>query len=261
MVAFVFIFICFLTEVQSFFLPSRRAVFKSVFVNTHSNSATRLRASEDDLLNNWDSKLMYKLRPKTEDVARFSGDQTDNSSIMEWLKQQGWTNGLSKAAIHSEAKFFKKYFVLDDSGSMQTNDGHILVAGTMPFTQRFVKCSRWKELIESVKFHAKLADAIQVDTEFSFLNSASPFTVGNDSSSKCSPGSKLSQANDIIKSAEAGGGTPLCKQINEIEKNIRSNLSNINIAKQCASITIMTDGEATDGDLLQALQKLKGLPV
>ena len=47
---------------------------------------------------------------------------------------------------------------------MSTNDGQRLVASANTF--RLVKCTRWTELCESMRFHASLAQAIQV-----YLNS------------------------------------------------------------------------------------------
>ena len=61
--------------------------------------------------------------------------------------------------------------------------------------------------------------------------------------------------------ASPDGGTPLCKQIREVEKDIRSNLNKIKAAKQKVAVTIFTDGSATDGDIRDALKGLSSLPV
>lgn len=215
--------------------------------------------TEESLIE-WDAKLRNRLKPQGEKSATLS-ERADPKGTLKWLKEKAWTPGLINTVYDSKAQYFKKYFVLDNSGSMQANDGHILGSGLMPFTQRLIKCSRFQELLESVKFHTKLGDCIQVDSEFRFLNDHEPFSVGNDETTKTTPGKSLLAATGISSKASADGGTPLCKQINAIEKAVRASLNTIRNNNQKVSVTIITDGEPSDGDLRRALQGLKGLPV
>lgn len=44
---------------------------------------------------------------------------------------------------------------------------------------RLVQCSRWAEVADSLRFHAGLADAVALPTEFRLLNGAPPMIIGN----------------------------------------------------------------------------------
>ena len=64
--------------------------------------------------------------------------------------------GLREAVLNGIKKTPIRFIIVDDSGSMVTNDGHRLVGvGT---NTRSVSCSRWTELIDAMKFHAGLAE-------------------------------------------------------------------------------------------------------
>lgn len=62
---------------------------------------------------------------------------------------------------------------------MSTSDGKRLVTTRQGI--RVVKCTRWVELSESIKFHAKLAAAVSLPSEFRFLNRAEPIIIGGQS--------------------------------------------------------------------------------
>lgn len=72
-----------------------------------------------------------------------------------------------------------RFFICDDSGSMSTSDGKRLVTTRQGI--RVVKCTRWVELGEAIKFHANLAAAVNLPTEFRFLNGAAPVIIGGQS--------------------------------------------------------------------------------
>ena len=56
------------------------------------------------------------------------------------------------------------------------------------------------------------------------------------------------------------GGTPLCKHIHEITAAIRHQENYLRANNQKAVVIIATDGQPTDGDIVQALNGLKSLP-
>jgi hypothetical protein len=55
---------------------------------------------------------------------------------------------------------------------MSINDGHQLVATGKGM--KAISCSRWQELMDGMKFHAKLAEVSGSMTEFRLLNGAPP---------------------------------------------------------------------------------------
>lgn len=101
-----------------------------------------------------------------------------------FLTSKGWSEGLQDFLIHNVAtKLPYRFFICDDSGSMVTSDGKRLYnntsgnnRGTPP---KIVKCSRWAELVDALRFHVSLAEAMNLHSEFRLLNgSAQPVIVG-----------------------------------------------------------------------------------
>jgi hypothetical protein len=101
------------------------------------------------------------------------------------------------------------------------------------YYRRPAKCSRWKELITALQFHAEVAHRGCIPSEFRFLNAASPLQIGYDVSQ---PADNFEVLRGLLNDGSPGGGTPLV-------------------------IVIATDGEASDGDVRDALRPLKDLPV
>jgi hypothetical protein len=58
-----------------------------------------------------------------------------------------------------------------------------------------------------------------------------------------------------------GGGTPLCHHIREVTKEIQRLEVGLRASGQKALLVIASDGEASDGDVTQAMRPLKNLPV
>jgi hypothetical protein len=122
---------------------------------------------------------------------------------------------------------------------------------------RMIKCSRWVELCEALKFHVNFARQARAPTEFRFLNGAPPIRVG------------LADADDQFRyealmgvlDGSPAGGTPLCRHIREVVSQIRLNENELRSAGQKACLIIATDGESSDGDIAAAMAPLKDLPV
>lgn len=119
-----------------------------------------------------------------------------------------------------------------------------------------VPCTRWKELVDIVKFQAGLSKASNALTEFRLLNNAAPIVVGN-------PTDQASYQHlcQVMDTTGPSGGTPLCRHINEIATQVRAMESQLRANGHKAAIIIATDGEASDGDVAAALRPLHALPV
>ena len=55
------------------------------------------------------------------------------------------------------------FWIIDNSGSMQTQDGHKIITTTTTTTGntnklQFMTCSRWKEMVQTVDYHVNLAE-------------------------------------------------------------------------------------------------------
>ena len=120
-----------------------------------------------------------------------------------------------------------------------------------------IKCSRWKELAETIKFHVNLAKYAKAPTEFRFLNGASSISIGYPDDNDSENSNLLLAVLDDM----AGGGTPLCQHIRGVIQSIRLIEDELRLNGQKACLIIATDGESSDGDIAEAMRPLKDLPV
>jgi hypothetical protein len=215
----------------------------------------------------------------------------------EYLTSHKWPLGLQLALIKSLKKIPIRFIITDDSGSMMTNDGHRLI-GQGTKNVKMIQCTRWSELTSSLKFHAELAHASKAPTEFRLLNNSEPILVGMP---KDLDGKALEAALNVfschlltfvylIAICRSSRSRPLDRHLyvttsgrscvrfrfsfiphifspsmttfspsntpslQEMESQLREN-------KQQACVVIATDGEATDGDIAEAMKPLQYLPV
>lgn len=166
----------------------------------------------------------------------------------------GWPQGLVSTFIKGCKKIPIRFFVVDDSGSMSTNDGKRIVHSGQ--ISKIISCTRWAELSDSLKFHATLAETAQVPTEFRLLNGADPVMVGLGDDM----GEGLKFAMEVFDEAPAGQ-TPLCEHISCVIAAIRSLEADLRANNQKAAVIIATDGESTDGSVADAMRPLQHLPV
>ena len=92
-----------------------------------------------------------------------------------------------------------------------------------------------------MRFHAELANAAGVLTEFRLLNGAPPIIVGRPDG-----GENMRVLHGLL-SGSPGGGTPLCRHINEVIAQIRVMEPHLRANGQRAVVVIATDGESSDG--------------
>ena len=71
--------------------------------------------------------------------------------------------------VHACEAFPLRIFVIDNSGSMNTFDGHRLVADAAG-RAKMCPCSRRDELLDSLAWHARAAAGLGAPTEFKLLN-------------------------------------------------------------------------------------------
>jgi hypothetical protein len=133
----------------------------------------------------------------------------------EFMTQNDWPVGLQSGLIRSCQKFPMRYFIIDDSGSMCTNDGR-RVAGTGS-NAKVIQCTRWAELVSGLKFHAELSERLGCVSEVRLLNGADPCMVGLGDDD----GEGLRFAQSAFDDSP-GGQTPLCKHICAVVESLTS---------------------------------------
>jgi len=115
-------------------------------------------------------------------TGRSSGRQASSLSATEdstdidlngKLRNMGFSNGLREHMICDSLMTEKRFWILDNSGSMASPDGRrLIIPKSSGQPQQLSLCTRrWKELQETAIYHAQLAGILQVPTEFCFLNS------------------------------------------------------------------------------------------
>ena len=193
----------------------------------------------------WPTLLKKKI------IDRF-GKDVDAEATSSFLSD--WPEGLKQTIYQSCKKVAIRLFIVDDSGSMTANDGKMIDHERT----KMIKCTRWKELSESILFMAELSERLQAPSEIRLLNGADPIVVGigkdgggNDS---------LAFVKEVL-SDEPAGQTPLCAHINAIVSQIITIKDILLANKQKAAVIICTDGESSDGDVAKALKPLTFLPV
>lgn len=167
--------------------------------------------------------------------------------------------GIAKQFNESAETFARRFWIVDNSGSMATSDGHILIEGSAG-VEGMVSCSRWEELGSSILWHAQMASKLEVPTEFRLLNppgmrAAQIVHVGH--------GNERQEMSEIQKAMGAGptGRTPLCKHINEVVAEVREIADDLRNAGKKALVVVASDGASTDGDVARALRPFHDLPV
>jgi len=186
-------------------------------------------------------------------------DQSDDHNLLESFPEL--PAGLAQAFLDASESAPRRYWIVDNSGSMMTSDGHRRVSAARG-RERFVQCSRWHELRETVLFHADLARRAGTRAEFVLLNAVrrerravKEFTVGGGGDAE----SELALARNVM-SAEPSGGTPLCAAIREVARRVAACSEELRARGEVAVVVIASDGEASDGDVRDALRALAALP-
>jgi hypothetical protein len=87
-----------------------------------------------------------------------------------YLKTTQLPAGIQEELLSSCEQFPLRIWIIDNSGSMNTEDGKRVVrAGA---SESLVGCTRWEELGDTLKWHASVAAHLAAPTEFRLLNPA-----------------------------------------------------------------------------------------
>lgn len=186
-----------------------------------------------------------------------------------FLTDREFPEGLQRSMLRRLAQCPKRFIIMDDSGTMLKGDGHQMVKVVDHAVighigefvdKRIVPCSRWTEMVETVRFQAGLAHACKAPSEFRFLNAGRPFIIGaSDGTSDKNLGMLLNHVGD--DGPGPSGATPLCRHIAAVIESIKAMEAGLREMMQKVVIIIQTDGAATDGDLKEAMAPLHDLPV
>ena len=198
-----------------------------------------------------------------------------NSHEIDTLKSQGYTNGLIQSIARNNMTFPLRIWVVDNSGSMTINDGHRMVETANKQDVKFVNCSRWAEIRETVEYHAQIAALLEAPTVFRLLNDPGRM-CGPQQFSIAERGPEyiaedLNVALTTMRQATPSGVTPLAEHVREIRENVVAMQDNLERNGQKVVVVLATDGlpsdssgitsRATRREFENALRSLEGLPI
>jgi hypothetical protein len=180
-----------------------------------------------------------------------------------------WPPGFPLALQASKDRISHRIVLVDNSSSMQHHDGkriatvtstHNTIPPTVSTTQTVEKCTRWDEVTAAVTALARTAAAFALPTEIRLLNTHGtmpPVVIGKSADPS---GASLSQLEAVL-ALPPGGHTPLCQAVGAVVAQLRGMAGRLAKGGTRALLTIVTDGEASDGDVVAALRPLEQLPV
>jgi hypothetical protein len=219
--------------------------------------------------------------------------KTKNETLLEdqkkELRSMGFPSGLVDELGRTRAVYPLRFWIVDNSGSMMSNDGvclrehsttssttstkRSLPSGTTS-TVTSVRCTRWVELQDTVNYHASLAGILQASTCFRLLN---------DPGVRCGPQEfciaesgknvleEVQFVHTMMRTCKPNGPTPLTSHLVEIGQRIAVMADSMRVHGLEAVVILATDGlptspsgetsENVSREFAQALQHLQGLPV
>ena len=175
--------------------------------------------------------------------------------------------------IRTLKEYPSRIWLLDNSGSMETNDGEVYV----PDKKRYLSCTRWVELKDTVKFHLKLAVGLEAPCVLQLLNPGHEGKQFMSCSNSCYPRIFRQQVSATWRTIERShpqskrSRTPLTEYIYQIHARIVDEADRLCAKGQRICIILVTDGLPSDNPygahggpreaFRQALNSLCRLPV
>eukprot|EP00566_Odontella_aurita_P010681 CAMPEP_0113555794 /NCGR_PEP_ID=MMETSP0015_2-20120614/16911_1 /TAXON_ID=2838 /ORGANISM="Odontella" /LENGTH=396 /DNA_ID=CAMNT_0000457103 /DNA_START=150 /DNA_END=1337 /DNA_ORIENTATION=- /assembly_acc=CAM_ASM_000160 len=213
-------------------------------------------------------------------LARPARPPAISSSQLSSLLDQGFTKGLAQALHESANAFPLRIWVVDNSGSMRATDGNRFVHTSKRNDIKVVECTRWREIQDTVGYHASMAALLQAPTAFRMLNDPGMGEGSQKFGVACSGDGKvddtriaeeLRRAKEIMQKSSPGGVTPLALHIREIRDEVAAHAARLRSQGQRVAIVLATDGLPTDNngvcddyykrDFVDAIKSLEDLPV
>jgi len=190
------------------------------------------------------------------------------SAHRDAFQRDGFTRGMEKALHANMDVFPKRYWVVDNSSSMTTLDGHRLVLANKKVLDKL--CTRWDEIKECVAYHSNMSEILKAPTEFRLLNKPGKypqnFSVGMECASH-----DASEIKNTLDGIKPNGLTPLTQHILSLQIEIKKLSAELKKNGQKVVVVLATDGLPLDGtssntkqamdEFVNAMRSLEGLPI
>lgn len=251
--------------------------------NTENNRVSSLAFTNNNIVKSSFAKIATKASGGGKAITTTTTTNNDStSSSSDLLNSLQIPDGLRNTLLSNADTVCKRFWIIDNSGSMAMHDGHLLLGPTDVVDNNNDRTTtRWKEVEEVVNVHALLSASIDAPTEFRLLNppkrgQAQKFRVGYGSANnnKRALTKDLKRAKSIMLSSKPHGMTPLPTSISQVRKEIIEMLPQLQAEQTKVAIVIATDGSNYNKDnigvtdeallheeLIDALETLHDLPV
>lgn len=213
--------------------------------------------------------------PPSTDAQQHGESKPINEDQIRSLKAQGFTEGLARSLTENNINFPLRIWVVDNSGSMQTNDGQKIVPTSTKNDIKLVQCTRWNEIKECVTYHIQMSALLEAPTSFRLLNHPGA-SVGSQQFDVAQSGREfiptdVQHAIDIMTKARPIGTTPLTEHAQDIHEIVSAMNPSLTAAGKRVVIVLATDGlpsnaHGESGELdknlfINALKRLEGLQI
>jgi len=194
--------------------------------------------------------------------------QVSDEQRRQYLATLDLPPGIANEILQSCKLFPLRIWVIDNSGSMGTSDGHKLVRGPAG-NEGLQTCSRWGELGDAILWHATLAANLGAPTEFRLLNAppmaakdclGRPRTLQHLVCGIGEPADEIAQVQEMLRT-DPFGRTPLCEQLNQVVDRVKEEEARLRTQGLRALVVVASDGQATDGSISEAIRPFRDLPV
>lgn len=186
----------------------------------------------------------------TASVARafdVSRDKPNHRQTLEAYKDLGVPPVLADLLAVEDAEVALRVYLLDNSGSMATGDGHVLKSSVGRPPESYPS-TRWEELSSMAANHARWNMKLGVPCEFVLLNSPSPHDPkeGQDifriDQKTGNPQHQLESMESKLRNSRPGGGTPLSERLEDLRRRLQASKQALLEGNRKVLLTIATDG-------------------
>ncbi|KAL7484024.1 hypothetical protein ACHAW6_009667 [Cyclotella cf. meneghiniana] len=183
------------------------------------------------------------------------------TAFENYLDHLGLPPGILLAVSDTYKAMNSRIVLIDNSVAMTTADSHLLKADcNFERIQKSDNVSRWNELSQCVKFHAKMAARCWIPTKFKFVNKHEgiPPDLGICWGKPGDVGTEREEVINTMKNVKLDANINLlARQIREIERALSGEADKLKQKDEIVAVIICTHGVPTDenGDTVKAVIK------
>mmetsp|Transcript_16650 Transcript_16650/g.27598 ORF Transcript_16650/g.27598 Transcript_16650/m.27598 type:complete len:420 (+) Transcript_16650:229-1488(+) len=195
----------------------------------------------------------------------------EDNRIVDYLRSQGFTIGLARTLIMNTDVFPARIWLIDNSGSMNSADGHRVVTNASKKISN-IACTRWEEVTSTLLWHANFSAMMKAPTAIRLIHAPSlgqAQQVGIASSEHVDVRSEMTRLREVLRPKPCGSGG----QLRHLREIINSCLATpLGLLKENSmAIVYVTDRLPVDDDgkegkevtekFVEVLSRLQGFPV